>query len=490
MKMKTLFYLVLSFLMFFSSGPTYAGDVGDSSERELNSAISRLITRFKIPSAHSSIIISDLRSGEEVYSLNPDLPLKPASNMKIVTTAAALGLLNPEYQFSTGVFADAEIENGILTGNIYLKGFGDPFLVPEFLWDLARLTSIKGIEEVSGHLIVDESFFDTVRYPDSDWQRIKMPLWYNAPTGPLSFNFNAISVWATPGERSGDPITVKTDPACGYFIVENSAVTSSPGNRNRLILDLKEEAGFCHLLLTGSMPAGYNPQQYFRHIKNPSMYCGHAFLHYLRQNGIAIGDKIVMGTVPENAEELVVHKSHPLSSLLRSASKFSNNFMMEQTLKTMGAVCHNTPGTTAKGAQAVKSYLLECGISVEGFRMNDGSGLSRNNRTTSRQLADLIRYVVREATYSPEFMNALPIAGVDGTMKKRLNGNGDNRLVRAKTGVIDGVCALSEIIDGRKDNGLVFSILVNNNRNRHRDVKKFQDEVVSRCLDYLHGREN
>ncbi|MCD4654476.1 D-alanyl-D-alanine carboxypeptidase/D-alanyl-D-alanine-endopeptidase [bacterium] len=482
---------VLFLIACVLSGSVFAGESGSTAPEEIlikefeNILNARVCREGKV-----GLVVKDLKNGDILFQRNPMLPLVPASNQKIVTTIGALGLLSPQFSFKTSVYRNDELNSGVLDGNLYIKGGGDPFLVKEEMWKLAERVESMGITHTKGDIIADSTYFDGIGDPSKDWKRIKMPLWYNAPTGGLAFNFNAISVIATPGKRPDSLVTIKVDPPLDCFEVRGSPKTGPAGSRITLILDIKEINGKCVLLLKGRMPVDCDTQKYYRHVDNSTRYAGYAFKYYLEQVGITIDGDVAYGKTPSTARRVVVHESQPLYALLNRANKFSNNFMIEQTVKTIAAENVSFPGTTMKGLHAIKLYFSDqLGIDTEGMILDDGSGLSRKNRITAIQFTELIRYAVNESYFGPEFLSTLPIAGVDGTMKKRLKNHRTKRLVRAKTGLIDNVVCLSGLIDGRKGEGLVFSIMINRNKCRHRDSKTVQDKLLKSMLKYWNSRE-
>jgi serine-type D-Ala-D-Ala carboxypeptidase/endopeptidase (penicillin-binding protein 4) len=197
-----------------------------------------------------------------------------------------------------------------------------------------------------------------------------------------------------------------------------------------------------------------------------------------------VSGKLVSGTAPAKRTTIATNLSRPLSILLREAVKFSNNFMVEQVLKTLGSQLSDLPGSTDSGVLEVKKYLSSLGLDLTNFQMRDGSGLSRRNFVSPRLFTGLFDSIMKETTYSPEFLNALPVAGVDGTMRKRLKNYPEHRLVRAKTGVVDGVTCLTGIIDGRGGEGILFSLMFNKNGNRHGDCKNIQNQILKALLEY------
>lgn len=450
-------------------------------ENEIQAILNTRVCRESV----IGIMIQDLDSGRILFQHQADLPLQPASNQKILTTIGALGLLTPEYKFKTSIHYTGELVDGVVTGSLYFIGGGDPFLVMEELWKIADRVSAMGIRHVSGDLIVDGTFFDDSGYPDDDWGRIGMPLWYNAPTGGAASNFNAISILAAPGKRLGDPVKITIDPPLKFFTIQSSAVTGRARSSISLVLDLKQQDESCDIIMKGALPLNSRTQTYYRHLTLTDQFTGHTFQYLLNEKGIVIDGSVMRGNKPEQSTLIYEHNSRPLSELLITANKFSNNFMTEQVIKTIAAHTCNCPGSTDLGMRLIKEYFeKELKMDTKGMVLSDGSGLSRRNRITARQFCELLRNTLHKSCFGPEFLATQPIAGVDGTMKRRLNDHSDRRWIRAKTGSINNVVCLTGLIDGRCGRGLVFSILINKNRGRHGESRQAQDRMLEAMLDY------
>ncbi|MGB3976054.1 MAG: D-alanyl-D-alanine carboxypeptidase/D-alanyl-D-alanine-endopeptidase [bacterium] len=453
--------------------------------QKLEQAIKTVLNTRVCKESEVAVLIQELDTGRVLFQQNADLPLQPASNLKLLTTIGALELLTPEYKFKTSIHYCGDFVNGVITGNLYLVGGGDPLLVKEELWKIADSIYALGVRRVTGNLVIDSAFFDDVGYPDDDWKRIEMPLWYNAPTGGAASNFNAITVFATPGKKQGDPIKITIDPPVSFFNIQSTAVTAAPRSRASLVLSVKENQHSCDIITKGTLPAGMKTQTYYRHLVSSDELTGHTFRHFLNDKGIIIEGKVVKEAKPEKSTRLHVHESRTLSELLILVNKFSNNFMTEQILKTIAAEIGKCPGTTQDGTRILKEFFdKELHIDTRGMVLSDGSGLSRRNKVTARQFCELLRYGINDSFFGPELLVNQPVAGVDGTLKRRLNDHSNKRLVRAKTGSINNVICLTGLIDGRRGKGLVFSILINKNRGRNGESRQAQDRMLEAMLDY------
>lgn len=456
------------------------------TETQTKNLIARLQSAVKDPIVKpqgTGIMIRDLQSDEILFQLNPDLPLVPASNMKLFTTVAALNILTPEYTFETKVYRSGDVSGGVIDGNLLLVGGGDPFLVPEQLWQLAQKVAATGIRKVSGDLIVDSSFFDSVPVPDPDWNRLGKSTWYSAPMCGLSYSFNVVTVTLKPGEKPGAPPQVILDPPDSHFSIVNNGTTGAAKTKSTMSATISETDSSSIVTVRGSIPLKGSPKSYRTQIKHPDLFAGGAFRALLAQNGVTVTGVLRAGKRQGTEKQVAIIESQTLSHILMGANKFSNNFMVEQILKTIGAETYSSPGSTISGARAVKEFLKEVGINTNGFFMNDGSGLSRKNRVTPRQLADCMRFVLRDSTFAPELLNSLPVAGIDGTLRKRFKSDARSRLIRAKTGLINNVSCLTGVVDGRQGKGFVFSIMVNKSQNQHAAAKALQDKILKILLD-------
>ncbi|MBN1879479.1 D-alanyl-D-alanine carboxypeptidase/D-alanyl-D-alanine-endopeptidase [bacterium] len=494
LRMRLFRNLVLLLNMLLLTGITHLAAADKkiiSTAADLKQDITSILQRRVCKEGKTGVFIQDLESGEILIDSNGDRPLMPASNQKIISTVGALGILSPQYLFNTSVYYSGSMDQGRISGNIFLVGGGDPFLTKEVLWKIAERVYAMGVRSVSGDIVTDGHYFDDKGYPDDDWKRITMPLWYNAPTGGIAFNFNAISVIASPGSKPGDPAKITIDPPLEYFEIQSTATTGLPKSKVTLILDIKESSEKCIIIIKGKIPVNISPQTYYRHIKSSQEYAGHSFRYLLQQVGVLVGGDVRQGKKGNEAKEIYVNNSLPLSELLRSANKFSNNFMMEQIVKAVAAESCHCSGSTRFGMQKIREFLATVvHLDTAGMVLSDGSGLSRLDRVSPRQMAHVIRWTLNESDFAPEFMTCLPIAGVDGTMKRRIAKHPNKRMIRAKTGLINNVVCLSGVVDGRRGKGLVFSIFINQNKGRHGESKKVQDDILESMLDYWVRHEN
>ncbi|MFQ5449468.1 MAG: D-alanyl-D-alanine carboxypeptidase/D-alanyl-D-alanine-endopeptidase [Nitrospinaceae bacterium] len=433
--------------------------------------------------------------GIEVYSLekkevlfaagNGDLFI-PASNLKLITTAAALEYLGPDYRFITRLYSPGRLEGDTLFGDLYIKGFGDPKLVTEQMWLLVNALKGFPIKKIVGNILADDSFFDS-RLRLKTWGKNPGPQAYNAPLGALSFNFNTVTVYISPGLRSGERPRVIVEPDTPYVRVDNQARTLARGEKPRLSVNRVHRGGHDEITVRGGIPLGHSRKRYFINITNPTEYTLHVFQDYLVRAGIEVVGKTGRGTVPGNARLLVTHRSEPLSLVLRGLNKFSNNLIAEQVLKTMAAERFGPPGTTENGLKIIREYMQSLGYADGQYRIVDGSGLSRQNRLSPGAIIRVLKHVRKDLSLYPEFISALGVMGVDGNVKKRMNGVKNSQRARVKTGTLNSVSALSGYFQSRDGELFAFSILMNDLSCHNGQAMEIQDKIVQEGLKFQRG---
>ena len=429
----------------------------------------------------TGIAILLLPEGRPIFTRNADRPLLPASTLKILTSAAALALLKPEFLYQTRIFADAPIDAaGTVAGNLYIQGFGAPDLIAESWWLLAKRLSALGLRRVDGDLVADESYFDTVRRPPG-WPQLAADSWYNAPVGALSCNFNVVTVTVDASPLLGARPDLTLEPAASYFQVLNRATTTT--GPNSLSVSRSFENGQNGLVVTGTIRRGSGPAVFHRAVEEPALYALHTFREIARSERIEIKGNLAVGAVPDKARELHAHESRPLGALVRDMNKNSNNFMAEMLVKTLAAQFVGTPGTTAAGLDVIRNYIAGLGIDVSGVRLMDGSGLSDEDRVPARVLAEVLARFWGDFEIGPELVASLPIGGADGTLDERFGGEGSRRRVRAKTGRIAGALTLAGYAANRDGRTLAFVVLAGRPRGTidavHRAIDRLVDEVVA-----------
>ncbi|MFO0620495.1 MAG: D-alanyl-D-alanine carboxypeptidase/D-alanyl-D-alanine-endopeptidase [Polyangia bacterium] len=446
------------------------------------------------------IAVLDLDSGQLIYGRNADLQLNIASNVKLFTTAAALTLLGPEYRFKTVLYGDRDkTDKAGEWKNLFLRGYGDPWLSTEDLWKLTNELTVRGVKRIKGDVIIDDSFFDEQRVGPAFEQKNQDSA-YRAPQGAVSLNSNAITIRVLPGISDGLPARVILDPASAYIVLQNEARTVGNG-RTSLLVDASEEkdaaAGRERTIVRvrGTIRSSETSgMDFHKRVAHPDLYAGHTLLDLLSKRGIVVMGKVTRGIAPPSAQLLDMHYSQPLGVLVRDINKRSNNFTAEQVLKSLGADASGKPGSWQKGLQAVSRYLETLGILPGKYQMVNGSGLFDSNRFTAAQVVTLLRAAYRDFRIAADFVASLAVAGADGTIAHRLGGTPADRYVRAKTGTLNGISCLSGYAATPLSAlqpvrpPLAFSILVNDvdEAGGTATAKRLQDAIVE-ALVAFHG---
>ena len=429
-----------------------------------------------VPKADIGVHVVRLSDGATLAAHQADRLFIPASNVKLLTTAAALRTLGSDYHFTTKLYAAGPLAGGILKGDLVLKGFGDPELVSERLWLLASALRQRGLREVAGDLVIDESFFDDkVRAPS--WGGRASTRAFYAPVAPASLNFNAVAVHIEPGPTPGQPARVFLDPETAFLKLVNRATTGSAGSTRNLVVDRRGGERSNTIVVRGSIPYDEERATHYRSITHPWRYLATVLSEVLRREGIAVKGRLREGRVPKGALELLDFESKPLGRIAQDLNKLSNNFVAESVLKTMGASVHGPPGSFEKGLAVVQDFMSSIDIAPGSYHLGDGSGLSPANRLATRQITTVLTAMWRDFRYRPEYLVSLAVMGIDGSVDERLAETQAVQRLRVKTGSLAGVSALSGYGVAADSEELAFSIIINNKTCGLPLMQKVQDAV-------------
>ncbi|HET6439648.1 MAG TPA: D-alanyl-D-alanine carboxypeptidase/D-alanyl-D-alanine-endopeptidase [Anaeromyxobacter sp.] len=430
-------------------------------DADLKAAFQSVVDGSPLAQARTGILVATVDTGEVVYARDPDALLNPASNVKLVTTAAALARLGPEYRFATEFLVDGPSTRELKA--LYVRGRGDPSLVTERLWAVAGDLWHLGLRRVD-ELVLDDGYFDGDRFgPGFDQEDGDRA--YLAPAGALSLNFNAVEVHVTPADRPGMRASVELEPMSQFFQVENRTLTAGRSSRARVMVSTRLEGERERVVVEGRVPVGSRPHLVWRRIDDPALYLGHTLAALLKLRGVTVG-KVRAGRAPDEARLLYVAQSDSLSEIVRRLNKTSNNFTAEQLLKTLGAEGKGPPGTWAKGVEVTEDFLAELGLPRGTYVMRNGSGLNDTNRFSARQLVAVLRAMWSRFPLQPEYVVSLPVAARDGTIRWRMDGTAAAGRLRAKTGSLEGVVALSGYVENAAGKVLAFAVLVNDSPGR------------------------
>lgn len=423
--------------------------------------VAQALSAAGIPQGAVGVYVQRVGNEPPAVSFGADRPLNPASTIKLLTTYAALDFLGPAYTWSTEVYTTGALQEGVLNGDLVLKGYGDPKLTLENFWLLLRNVRARGVRDIRGDLVLDRSYFgpqddDPARF-DGEPTRP-----YNTPPDALLVNFKAITVQFVP-EPERRAVRLVVDPPLPAVQVING-VTPSNGACgdwvSRLKIEPQENGAAARLALSGPYPLDCGERTRSFSLLSHSQYVGGLFAALWRELGGTYGGTVRDGTVdPATARLLAVGKSPALSEVVRDINKFSNNVMARQLFLTLGGVTAGAPATLDKARAAVRSWLAEKRIAAPELVLENGAGLSRVERISARTMAQLLLEAYRSPVM-PELMASLPLVAVDGTMKKRLGNARVAGRAHIKTGSLAGVRAIAGyVLDARNRRNVVVFIV-------------------------------
>lgn len=429
------------------------------------------------------VSVVHLRSGRRMFGHRAERPMNPASNMKLVTAAAALLELGPQFRTRTGLYG-RQVGNAI-EGGLYLRGFGDPTLTDADLVALAQALVRRGIKRVD-EVIVDASHFDSNMLPPAFEQQPNEVSPFRAAVAALSVNRNAYELRVMPGAEAGSAARVSLTGA-GYFDLDSTVKTSADGAPNVIAVQRAQGAQMS-LKLSGSVPLGITGISYFRRIASPPHYAGHVMVDALRALRVQVPVRVGTGATPGSSALLSQRQSAPLSHVLARLGKNSDNFVAEMLVKLLSAERRGGRGSSEHGVQVVLQAIAKVGVPTETIEMVNGSGLFDGNAIAPSHLTALLFGMYQRADLRADYLSQLAIGGVDGTLSRRLRQLPRRGVVRAKTGTLAAVIGLSGYVLGpRADQGYAFSVLANDVRGKQGPARALADRIATLLAEALYA---
>lgn len=447
---------------------------GKNISPRLKAALEDALKSPALSGAKVSFLAWSLDRKKLVAESGADILVNPASNTKLITCAAALDVLKPEYRFKTEYYLDGELKRGILNGNLVVKGYGDPSVTTERLLQVANDLHLLGINKIVGNIVVDDSYFDAVREANGWNQEDAIDAAYAAPVGALSVNRNVIGIYVRPDE--GNTAFVRADPDVPYIVVNSTVANAGVGRGVRVVSDRGQET--TQVFASGSVGNGAGPSRIYRRIYHPELYFGSVLLRSLQQRGVEVTGRVVRGRHKAGDKIAVVDRSPLLTDIVSDLNHFSNNFIAEMLVKSIGAHVEGAPGTFDTGLAVTRKFLEEkVGLVAGTYAYGNGSGLNDVNRFTARQIVQLLTYMDREFETSTEFVTSLAVAGTQGTIGSRMRNTPAFRRLRAKTGTLSGVSTLSGYVADPQQETVAFSILVQGFRGPTSSIWAVQNQI-------------
>ncbi|HSK20110.1 MAG TPA: D-alanyl-D-alanine carboxypeptidase/D-alanyl-D-alanine-endopeptidase [Longimicrobiales bacterium] len=468
-----------------------------AQQTPLPRGVAELIERAPHDRAHWGIAVSDAATGETLVGHNADRLFIPASNTKLVVAAAAAHYLDPDFRYTTTLESTGEIVDGVLRGDLVLRGTGDPTISGRYADDmldipdaLADSLHARGIRRIEGAVVADESHWDG-DYVRPDWEGYDLLWWYAAPVSALGFNDNAIDFTIAPGSAGG-PATITWRPQTDFFAFVNRTTTTPPGTRSTL--DFTRIAGTDTIIAYGNIAADASRHTEYFAVDDPARYAGTVLREALERAGIAVADRtvrVVRGRSPIMGDRrdveaarhtvLAAHRSVPLPRLIAPVLQTSQNWFAEQLLKTIGRETAGE-GSWSSGLDAERRFLIDIvGVDSTAFRLRDASGLSSGNLLTPAALVRILAYMDRTPRMAPA-RAALPVSGGrTGSLRLRLEDLAGR--VAGKTGSINNVDSLSGYLTADSGRMLIFAIVANNSGQSSSSMRPVLDDIVRVLAD-------
>ncbi|MBU2641317.1 MAG: D-alanyl-D-alanine carboxypeptidase/D-alanyl-D-alanine-endopeptidase [Gammaproteobacteria bacterium] len=433
---------------------------------ELPAAFIDALRQARIPLDHVAVVVQDLAASEPLLAHNAEAAMNPASVMKLVTSFAALQQLGPRYTWSTDIWADGPIQNGVLEGDLIVKGYGDPSLTLERLWLLQRELRTRGVHHIRGDLLLDTSHFALPPLDPGAFDGEPLAL-YNATPGALVANFNATLLHLKP---NGKGVDIVPDVALPGLAIRSELVltdTQACNGWKEAATPAIPDPGKRELLISGRYPRSCGEQTLSLNLFESVATFDFIFRGLWAEAGNTLTGPTLPGMAPPTPP-LLRFASLPLTDVLTSLNKSSNNLMTRNLFLTLGADAFGAPATLDKSARAVRVALARRGVSTHKLVMENGAGLSRIERVSATTLNQLLRAAHASPLFS-EFESALPIVAIDGTLKRRFNGSPLAGSAHLKTGTLRDASALAGYVYTASGRRMVFVMLVN-----HANAKRAQ----------------
>jgi D-alanyl-D-alanine carboxypeptidase/D-alanyl-D-alanine-endopeptidase (penicillin-binding protein 4) len=421
----------------------------------LPAAVQRVVEGHGLPASSYGFHVQEVGAAEPALSINGETSLIPASTIKTVTTLAALDTLGPAYTWRTELYALGPVVDGTLQGDLLMRGTGDPFLVEEQLRGMLKVLRRSGVQRISGNLVLDGSYFDAsvVEQENIDNQAGRA---YNTEPHAVIANFQTVTFFFYP-HGNGRDVLILSDPYLPNLRIDNrlrQKDASCSGYQRGISFGVNpDDVG--EVVFSGDFPSRCTVFQMTREVLDPLAYTFGLFNTLWQELGGVLDGALVEGSLPEGMQPLVVWTSPPLSDVITSINKYSNNLMTRHLLLTLGAEQSAPPATVEKGVAAVNAWLSAQSIDASRMHMVNGSGLSRAARVTPAFMNEVLQAGYR-SLWMPEFVSSLPLNGLDGTMRSRVRGAAQRGRMHVKTGSLDGVSGVAGYVTAHS--GKVYAV--------------------------------
>ncbi len=448
-----------------------------------------------VKSADHSVIFSRISDSKVLFELGADELLSPASVTKVITSAASLSYFGPAFSFKTPILYNGAFEKGKISGDLFVKGSGDPFVVSELLWQMATDLRHLGVREITGSIVVDNTLFDSEARDESRVNSTnKSSHAYDAPVSAFAVNFNTVAV-ATAASKPGKLAysSISPFPMSSISLINRTSTTNGDLTGAVTLTRNSVQSGGISLVSGGKIGADAPLKKLYRSVGDPVVASGDYLLGFLSEAGIKVTGKVKAGKTPATARVLHEINGYEMRRIAQGLNTFSNNFIADMLTKRLGAAFSKpeTPdqpgsGTLQAGSMVLEQFLRR-DIGIKGsLKILNGSGLSTENRISSRHILAVLNWMEKRGDLYPDFLASLPATGWDGTMKKRLKNSEDLAgLVRAKSGTLTEpitVAALAGYFRHPKEGWVSFSMISNGRDGKSQpglmEIRNLQDDVL------------
>lgn len=444
----------------------------------LPAEVARTLKQHGLSARGLSVYVHEIGQPEPILAVSADTPRNPASTMKLLTTLVALEELGPAYTWKTEAYASAPVRDGVLDGDLYIKGYGDPYLVIEHFWRFLRALRKGGLTEIRGDLVIDQGFFEPAPGQPADFDR-RPHRAYNVQPYALLVNFQAVHFRFLPQPRQ-QRVQIVADPQPAQLVIDNRVrLTKGPcrGGARGVGLQQTERAGAQKMVFRGRYSSHCGEDDFYRVVAEPNNYIHGVFKTLWQEMGGRITGGVREAAVPPNAIQLHGSISPPLSEIIRVINKYSNNVMTRLLLLTLAAEKMGAPGTVENGITVIHDWLKQHDLKFEELVLENGSGLSREERISARHLGAVL-LTAWQSPYMPEFLASLPIMSVDGSLRNSPGGGLAGR-AHIKTGGLDDVRSQAGVLLDERGRRVVVVILHNSSSANTYAGKAVQEAVLS-----------
>lgn len=465
-------YLARIFFVVLLLAPLLA-----ESASPLPSGVIKTLQKHQIPTSDVSVYLKKVSDNSPTLTLNASVPRNPASVMKLLTSLVALDTLGPNYHWRTEAYIHGTLSKGVLDGDLILKGYGDPYLTPERFWQFLYTLRERGIRQIQGDLVIDSSYFLSVQEDRGDFDG-KPYRAYNALPHPLSLNFQATKLHLLP-DRNETAVHAFTYPPLANLQIDNRLKPVSGPCQTRHYqptVHVSERNDGATLDVRGNYSIDCPEWSNVYLIMDPKTHLAGTFMALWSELGGKFNGKVKSGLIPQGSELFHRMESRPLAEVIRSMNKFSNNLMSRMLLLTVGAETRGAPAKITQVQSFIADWLKKQRVASGMVRVSNGSGLSRKGQLSAETIGQLLQFAY-ESPYMPEFMASLPIAGIDGTMRKRLRKSGLAGRAHIKTGSLNDVSTMAGYVLDRHNQRWVVTMLIN-----HPGVQGWQGRQVQDAL--------